>query len=51
MWRIMETEDEHFYGGYSYHWAMNGLGLSDETLRKVYHDNYKKITDYQNRNK
>ena len=50
-WRILETQDEHFYGEYAYHWPMNGLGLSDRTLRKVYRDNYKKILRYQNRKK
>ena len=37
-WRIYETEDEHFYS-HSYHWALYGLGLSDDILQKVYHDN------------
>lgn len=39
--RILETEDEHFYDHNisSYHWAMHGYGLSDEVLKKVYHDN------------
>ena len=38
-WRILETEDEHFYAGGSYHWPLHGIGLSDEVLQKVYHDN------------
>ncbi|MBR0224323.1 MAG: amidohydrolase family protein [Bacteroidales bacterium] len=39
-WRILETEDEHFYlDEQSYHWPMQGIGLSDEVLRKIYHDN------------
>lgn len=44
-WRILETEDEHFYAedGYSYHWPLHGLGLSDDILKKVYHDNAVKI--------
>lgn len=50
-WRILETNDEHFYGEYYYHWAMNGLGLSNKTLKKVYQGNYKKILKYQNRRK
>ncbi len=39
--RILETEDEHFYDRdlSSYHWAMHGYGLDDEVLRKVYRDN------------
>lgn len=42
-WRIMETLDEHVYSDHSYHWPLSGLGLSDECLRKVYHDNYHNI--------
>jgi len=42
-WRVMETEDEHMYLGRSYPWPVFGLGLSDETLKKVYHDNYYNI--------
>ena len=39
-WRILETEDEHFYlDEQSYHWPMQGIGLSDTVLRKIYHDN------------
>ena len=39
-WRILETEDEHFYlNEQSYHWPMQGIGLTDEVLRKIYHDN------------
>ncbi|MCC5936518.1 MAG: amidohydrolase [Lunatimonas sp.] len=43
--RIMETEDEHFYdrGISGYHWPMNGYGLGDEVLKKVYYDNAKKM--------
>src|SRR5579871_264533 len=39
--RILESLDEHFYetDQFSYHWALNGLGLSDEILRKVYREN------------
>ena len=45
--RILETLDEHFYehDQFGYHWALNGLGLSDETLRKVYSENAKKFLD------
>ena len=45
--RILESEDEHFYDKNisSYHWSFNGLGLSDEVLKKVYSENAKKILD------
>jgi predicted TIM-barrel fold metal-dependent hydrolase len=43
--RILETEDEHFYDHdiSSYHWAMNGYGLSPQVLEKVYRQNALKI--------
>ncbi len=43
--RVLETEDEHFYETeqFGYHWSLNGFGLSDEILRKVYHDNAEKL--------
>jgi predicted TIM-barrel fold metal-dependent hydrolase len=42
--RILETADEHFYMDFfGYHWPLYGLSLSDETLKKVYGDNYKRI--------
>lgn len=43
--RILETADEHFYdkGRFSYHWPLNGLHLSDETLQKIYEKNAEKI--------
>jgi len=39
--RILESLDEHFYEieQFDYHWALNGLGLSDRILKQVYHDN------------
>jgi hypothetical protein len=40
--RFLETEDEYFdYPGYPWQgsWKIYGLGLSDEVLRKLYHDN------------
>jgi len=45
--RILETEDEHFYDKelFSYHWALHGLGLTDTILKKLYYENAKKITD------
>jgi hypothetical protein len=43
--RILETEDEHFYDRNisGYHWAMHGYGLPDEVLEKVYRTNAMKI--------
>jgi predicted TIM-barrel fold metal-dependent hydrolase len=39
--RILESLDEHFYETeqFGYHWALNGFGLSDEILKKVYREN------------
>jgi len=43
--RILETSDEHFYefDRFGYHWPLYGLGLGDETLRKLYSGNARKI--------
>jgi predicted TIM-barrel fold metal-dependent hydrolase len=43
--RILETDDEHFYetDQFGYHWPLNGFGLSEEILKKVYHDNALKV--------
>ena len=43
--RILETLDEHFYDTemFSYHWSLNGFGLPDEILQKVYRTNAEKI--------
>jgi predicted TIM-barrel fold metal-dependent hydrolase len=43
--RILESHDEHFYeiDQFGYHWPLNGLGLSDEILQHVYHDNAAKL--------
>jgi len=43
--RILETADEHFYEKkrFDYHWPLYGLSLSDETLRKIYNGNARKI--------
>lgn len=43
--RILETEDEHFYEQwlFNYHWPLYGLGLSDDLLKKLYYGNAKKI--------
>jgi len=39
--RILESADEHFYetDRFGYHWALNGLSLSDEALRNIYREN------------
>jgi predicted TIM-barrel fold metal-dependent hydrolase len=39
--RILESLDEHFYeiDQFSYHWSLNGFGLSDAILRQVYREN------------
>jgi predicted TIM-barrel fold metal-dependent hydrolase len=39
--RILESTDEHFYKTeqFGYHWALNGFGLSDQVLNKVYYKN------------
>ncbi len=39
--RVLETRDEYFdyYRRYHAHWKMYGLGLPDETLKRVYYKN------------
>lgn len=46
--RILETSDEHFYETdlFGYHWPLYGLGLSDQTLRKIYSDTPKRILSH-----
>ena len=48
--RVLETLDEHFYETtqFGYHWAMNGFGLSDAILKKLYMKNALKIQKYEN---
>ena len=48
--RVLETPDEHFYETslFGYHWAMNGFGLSDTILEKLYMKNALKIQNYEN---
>ena len=43
--RILESQDEHFYENdqFGYHWPLYGLGLSDEILQRVYHENAAKL--------
>ena len=41
--RIMESADEHFYEqdlffNFDYHWPLNGFGLADDVLKKVYRE-------------
>lgn len=39
--RILESSDEHFYeiDQFGYHWPLNGLGLSEDVLKRVYRGN------------
>ena len=48
--RVLETLDEHFYETelFYYHWSMNGFGLSDGILKKLYMKNALKIQKYEN---
>ncbi|MES2331864.1 MAG: amidohydrolase family protein [Bacteroidota bacterium] len=43
--RVLETEDEYFPYHKKYHafWAMYGMGLSDDVLKKVYYKNALRI--------
>ncbi len=43
--RILESEDEHFYDRehFNYHWPLHGYGLDDEVLKKVYQTNAEEI--------
>lgn len=43
--RILESEDEHFYENdlFGYHWPLNGFGLSGEVLEQVYNTNAVKL--------
>lgn len=45
--RILESLDEHFYeiDQFSYHWSLNGLGLSDGILKEVYHENAARLLE------
>ena len=49
IFRVLETNDEHFYMPESeYHWALSGFNLPDEVLKKMYHDNaYRILTEYR----
>ena len=39
--RILESDDEHFYerDQFGYHWPLNGFGLDEVILKKLYRDN------------
>jgi predicted TIM-barrel fold metal-dependent hydrolase len=43
--RILESLDEHFYETeqFGYHWSLNGFGLPDGVLKRVYHENAAKL--------
>jgi uncharacterized protein len=43
--RILETDDEHFYlhDLFEYHWPLYGLSLSNKALQKIYGGNAKKL--------
>lgn len=45
--RILETLDEHFYEHqiFGYHWPLNGFGLDQEVLRKIYRENATRLLD------
>lgn len=44
--RILESDDEHFYPAYfsKYHWPHHGFALAEPVLKKLYRDNFLKIT-------
>ncbi len=48
--RILESEDEHFYEFdlFGYHWALNGIGLPEDVLRKIYRENALKMYEINN---
>ena len=43
--RLLETQDEHFYPAVfsHYHWPWHGFGLPEPVLRKVYRDNAARV--------
>ena len=45
-WRVFETNDEYFdyYRHYHAFWKLNGMGLPDAVLRKLYYQNALKVT-------
>jgi predicted TIM-barrel fold metal-dependent hydrolase len=51
--RILESLDEHFYETeqFGYHWSLNGFGLPENVLRRVYHENAEKLLAARDRGK
>jgi predicted TIM-barrel fold metal-dependent hydrolase len=49
--RILETEDEHFYAmdHFKYHWPLHGFGLPEGVLQKLYRGNALKIKKLNSR--
>lgn len=44
VFRILETEDEHFYiPDFGYHWYYSAFNLPDKVLEKIYYKNAEKI--------
>lgn len=45
--RILETQDEHFYPAYfsKYHWPFHAFGLPDGVLKKIYRKNALRILE------
>jgi uncharacterized protein len=45
-WRVFETNDEYFdyYRGYHAFWKLNGMGLPDVVLRKLFYENAQRVT-------
>ena len=43
--RILETSDEHFYDieRFGYHWALNGLDIPVDIVKKIYRENALKL--------
>lgn len=46
--RILETNDEHFYNIelFGYHWPLHGFGLKDNVLKKIYSENARLILSH-----
>jgi predicted TIM-barrel fold metal-dependent hydrolase len=45
-WRVFETNDEYFdyYRDYHAFWKLYGIGLPDQVLKKLYHQNALRVT-------
>ncbi|UXP32249.1 amidohydrolase [Reichenbachiella agarivorans] len=48
VFRILESDDEHFYNPYyfNYHWPLHGFGLSKKVLKKLYYENAQKLLSH-----